>query len=105
MKLVAAFFLATLAVVSAGVAVPAIPLAAPAVGAPLLGAPLLPKVKYNAPEVSVVKQPVTVHEPEVRYRNVAVPYSVPYAVPYSVPYPVPVAHHAVAYTAPIVRYH
>ncbi|XP_046392182.1 uncharacterized protein LOC124160391 [Ischnura elegans] len=97
---VVAVLLATLAVASATLY---------AGGAPVLGAPLLPKVRYNAAEVSVVKQPVEVQQPEVTYRNVPVPYSVPYAVPYSVPYPVkvPVAHPVPvhvghhAYAAPI----
>ncbi|CAG7816269.1 unnamed protein product [Allacma fusca] len=37
---------------------------------PALGAPLLGRVTYNAPEVNIVKQPITIDQPEIHYKAV-----------------------------------
>lgn len=63
---------------------------------PALGAPLLGKVTYNAPETTIVKQPVVVDQPEIRYR--AVPTVVQTAP--IVKTVTPVVQPAITYAAP-----
>ena len=64
--------LACLATVNAGVLSSVV--AAPAVSyasGPALGAPLVGRVSQAAPEVTVVKQPITIDQPEVKCHHLA----------------------------------
>jgi len=68
---------------------------------PALGAPLVGSVSYTAPEITVVKQPITVDQPEIRYRSVPTVVhqtSVVRAAPVLAA-PLPIASHAFAYAA------